>query len=98
MLQTYIPARRMLINLPKDACASQLLLTTSSVIFSYWTKMLDLIGNTLDERGLAFQRIDGQSSLPQRKESIEKFSKDPQCNILLASIGAAGEGYCLDSP
>ncbi|KAL4963434.1 SNF2 family N-terminal domain-containing protein [Aspergillus stella-maris] len=66
-----------------------------AVIFSYWTKMLDLIGNTLDERGLAFQRIDGQSSLPQRKDSIEKFSKDSQCSILLASIGAAGEGIDL---
>lgn len=59
--------------------------------------MLDLIGNTLNERGMAFQRIDGHSSLLQRKDSIETFSSDPQCSILLASIGAAGEGYRLDS-
>ncbi|QKX58663.1 uncharacterized protein TRUGW13939_05790 [Talaromyces rugulosus] len=65
------------------------------VIFSYWTRMLDLIGNALDERQLPFQRIDGQRSLSQRKEALEKFGNDPQCNIMLASIGAAGEGIDL---
>jgi hypothetical protein len=55
--------------------------------------MLDLIGAALRERGLIFQRIDGQSSLSQRKEALEKFGGDPLSNIMLASIGAAGEGY-----
>ncbi|KAL4924962.1 C-terminal helicase domain-containing protein [Aspergillus undulatus] len=57
--------------------------------------MLDLIGNALNERGLAFKRIDGQSFFSQRKDSPEGFSIDSQCNILLASIGAAGEGIDL---
>ncbi|KAB8233932.1 DEAD/DEAH box helicase [Aspergillus alliaceus] len=68
-----------------------------AVIFSYWTKMLDLIGNALEERGWAFQRIDGQLSLAQRKDALEEFGNDSQCNIMLASIGAAGEGYRLFS-
>ncbi|KAH8704110.1 SNF2 family N-terminal domain-containing protein [Talaromyces proteolyticus] len=66
-----------------------------AVVFSYWTKMLDLIGNALDERQLSFQRIDGQLSLSQRKEALEKFGNDSRCNIMLASIGAAGEGIDL---
>jgi SNF2 family DNA or RNA helicase len=60
--------------------------------------MLDLIGSALDERQLLFQRIDGQLSLPKRKEALEKFGNDPRCNIMLASIGAAGEGYTSPPP
>jgi SWI/SNF-related matrix-associated actin-dependent regulator of chromatin subfamily A3 len=67
-------------------------LTVLSVIFSFWTKMLDLIGTALREEGLKFRRIDGQSSMSQRKEALEKFGSDPECSIMLASIGAAGEG------
>ncbi|KAB8270460.1 SNF2 family N-terminal domain-containing protein [Aspergillus minisclerotigenes] len=71
--------------------------SSKAVIFSYWTKMLDLIGNALHERGWVFQRIDGQSSLTQRKGALEKFGNDSKCNIILASIGAAGEGIDLTS-
>ncbi|KAJ6447271.1 metalloprotease protein [Purpureocillium lavendulum] len=63
-----------------------------SVIFSYWSKMLDLIGAALTEKGWKFRRIDGQSSLLQRKQALAVFSSDSECNIMLATIGAAGEG------
>jgi SNF2 family DNA or RNA helicase len=67
-------------------------LTLISVVFSYWTKMLDLIGASLREQGMKFCRIDGQSSLSQRKNALERFGNYPEYNIMLASIGAAGEG------
>jgi len=54
--------------------------------------MLDLIADALKDEGFTFHRIDGRSSLLQRKEAIEKFNTDPVCRIMLASIGAAGEG------
>jgi SNF2 family DNA or RNA helicase len=57
--------------------------------------MLDLIGATLKEKGLTFRRIDGQSSLFQRRDALERFGSDLECNIMLASIGAAGEGYVV---
>ncbi|GKZ52258.1 hypothetical protein AnigIFM49718_000133 [Aspergillus niger] len=68
---------------------------TKFVIFSYWTKMLDLIATALTENHLTFRRIDGRSSLSQRKEALGVFGSDPQCIIMLASIGAAGEGIDL---
>ncbi|RBQ87208.1 hypothetical protein FVER53263_20742 [Fusarium verticillioides] len=68
-----------------------------SVVFSYWTKMLDLIGFALNSQGFQFQRIDGQSSMSQRKAALETFGGDPECNVMLASIGAAGEGIDLTS-
>jgi SWI/SNF-related matrix-associated actin-dependent regulator of chromatin subfamily A3 len=64
-----------------------------SVVFTYWTKMLDKVGSALRQRGTRFQRIDGRSSLLQRKTAMATFENDPDCNVMLASIGAAGEGY-----
>ncbi|KAH7148333.1 SNF2 family N-terminal domain-containing protein [Dactylonectria macrodidyma] len=68
-----------------------------SVIFSFWTKMLDLIGVALGDKDMKFCRIDGQSSLSQRKQALKAFGNDPECNIMLASIGAVGEGIDLAS-
>ncbi|KAI1352030.1 SNF2 family N-terminal domain-containing protein [Xylaria sp. FL0043] len=65
------------------------------VVFSCWTKMLDLIAKALKMGGLRSQRIDGQASLQQRKDALEKFNNDSNYRVMLASIGAAGEGIEL---
>jgi SNF2 family DNA or RNA helicase len=68
------------------------LLIVLSVIFSYWTKMLDLIEPALKSGGFCFQRIDGKTSLEGRSAAINEFSQNPKCTVMLASIGSAGEG------
>ncbi|KAF8862893.1 hypothetical protein BDZ45DRAFT_702737 [Acephala macrosclerotiorum] len=70
-------------------------LPVKSVIFSHWTKMLDLIAKALTQHGFRFQRIDGQSSLQQRNVAIQQFNEDPAFTVMLASIGSAGEGVDL---
>ena len=54
--------------------------------------MLDVIAKALTQHGIRYQRIDGQSSLPQRKVAIQQFNEDAACTVMLASIGSAGEG------
>ncbi|KAK0738932.1 P-loop containing nucleoside triphosphate hydrolase protein [Schizothecium vesticola] len=66
-----------------------------SVVFSYWTGMLDLIEPPLRKAGFSFRRIDGQGSLRHRAEVLSAFSEDPSCTVLLASLGSAGEGLDL---
>ncbi|KAK4194508.1 SNF2 family N-terminal domain-containing protein [Triangularia verruculosa] len=70
-----------------------------SVIFSQWTGMLDLISQGLDMQlsslGLSSTRIDGQSSLQHRRITLEKFNSDKGCVVMLATIGAVGEGIDL---
>ncbi|RSL98109.1 hypothetical protein BHE90_008703 [Fusarium euwallaceae] len=68
-----------------------------SVVFSYWTKMLDLVQIALRQHGYSYERIDGQSSLPQRQEAISKFNNNPACTVFLATISSAGEGIDLTS-
>lgn len=59
--------------------------------------MLDLVQHHLETNGFVFQRIDGQSSIPQRHQAIRRFNEDPTCVVMLASIGSAGEGSVLFS-
>ncbi|KAI1357506.1 SNF2 family N-terminal domain-containing protein [Xylaria arbuscula] len=68
---------------------------TKSVIFSCWVKMLNLIEASLKGRGVKVYRIDGQSSLSQRRKALETFGNEEEYSIMLASIGAAGEGIDL---
>jgi len=54
--------------------------------------MLDLVQIALQANQVGFQRIDGQASLSQRKDTLDAFNNDPKVRVLLASIGAVGEG------
>lgn len=54
--------------------------------------MLDLIQQALEFDGFYLQRIDGKTSLEQRREVIKQFTCDPKCTVMLASISSAGEG------
>ncbi|OCK85547.1 hypothetical protein K432DRAFT_318094 [Lepidopterella palustris CBS 459.81] len=66
-----------------------------SVIFSQWTKMLDLIEIALRANGFIFQRIDGQKSLDQRIRALDVFNNNLACTVMLASIGSVAEGVDL---
>jgi SNF2 family DNA or RNA helicase len=59
--------------------------------------MLDLIQKALESHGFSFCRIDGSTSLEERRNAMLRFNKDPKCTIMLASIGSAGEGW-VESP
>jgi SNF2 family DNA or RNA helicase len=67
-------------------------LIEESVVFSYWTKMLDLVQKALSEFSFGICRIDGSTSLEERSLALDRFNEDPQCSVMLATIGSAGEG------
>ncbi|KAK2017313.1 hypothetical protein LZ32DRAFT_23401 [Colletotrichum eremochloae] len=66
-----------------------------SIVFSYWTKMLDLVQKALQSSGFHSQRLDGQMSLQSRSTAIRQFAENPRCTVLLATINCAGEGIDL---
>jgi hypothetical protein len=69
--------------------------SSNSVVFSFWTAMLDIVELVLRENGFRIQRIDGQTELPKRRRVFELFRADDSCTVLLASIGSIGEGYVI---
>ncbi|VUC36396.1 unnamed protein product [Clonostachys rosea] len=65
------------------------------LIKSSWTKMLDLAQRVLNMANFKIQRMDGRKTLQARQKAIHEFNEDPECTVLLASIGSAGEGIDL---
>lgn len=63
--------------------------------------MLDMISSALDSylsaRNFSTVRIDGHCTLQQRHDALDQFNNDPNCIIILATIGAMGEGYVSPS-
>ena len=67
-------------------------LTFASVVFSYWTNTLDLVQLMLNDRGITYTRIDGQTSLPKRSEALRAFQRDDSIRVILVSITCGGAG------
>ncbi len=63
------------------------------VIFSQYLAMLDIMEDYLNENQIQFATIRG-STLERGKE-VERFNKDPQCEVFLGSLQAAGWGIDL---
>lgn len=72
-------------------------LITNNVIFSAWTKTLDLTQQELRGEGIRTLRIDGQSTLEMRRRVVEQFKIEDHYTVLLTSIGVA-KGMIISSP
>ena len=66
-----------------------------TVVFSQWTSFLDIVEKQLDHHGMACTRIDGKLSAAKRDQALETLSNDPDCRILLASLGVCSVGLNL---
>ncbi|MDN4526015.1 DEAD/DEAH box helicase [Fictibacillus fluitans] len=64
------------------------------LIFSQFTKMLDLIGRELDTRGLSFFYLDGQVPSMTRVELCNRFNAGER-DMFLVSLKAGGTGLNL---
>lgn len=61
-----------------------------TVIFSQYTKMLNIIRQDLEKQGLKFCYLDG--STKNRLSIVKKFNEDPTIPIFLVSLKAGGSG------
>jgi SWI/SNF-related matrix-associated actin-dependent regulator of chromatin subfamily A3 len=68
---------------------------TKTVLFSQWTSFLDLIEPHLEQRGIKFVRIDGKMQSVKRDNSINAFTNEPDCTVLLASLSVCSVGLNL---
>ena len=66
-----------------------------TIIFSLFTSLLDILEIPISRQGWKYTRFDGTSSVDERTEAIERFSNDPNCNIMLISIKAGNAGLNL---
>ncbi|XP_039782804.1 ATP-dependent DNA helicase DDM1-like isoform X3 [Panicum virgatum] len=68
------------------------------LIFSQWTKVLDIIEYYLDSKGLDVCRIDGGVKLEERRRQIAEFNDlNSNLNVFILSTRAGGLGINLTS-
>lgn len=65
------------------------------VVFSTWTRMLDLVGIALEDNSITFCRLDGSMSRLQRDNTLSEFSLNPHITVILVSLMAGGVGINL---
>lgn len=66
-----------------------------ALIFSQFTSLLALLQNQLQERGIAYEYLDGQTK--NRQERVENFQSNPNVKLFLLSLKAGGVGLNLTS-
>ncbi len=63
------------------------------LVFSQFTKLLGLVRERLEERGIDYAYLDGQTR--NRGRVVERFQTEPSCNLFLISLKAGGVGLNL---
>lgn len=63
------------------------------VIFSQYLMMMDIIEDYLKQQGIRFASLRGATT--RRGEVIKKFNTDPECEVFVGSLHAAGLGVDL---
>ena len=64
-----------------------------ALIFSQFTSMLGLVKKRLDDRGIKYEYLDGQTR--DRKACVDRFQNDEKCPLFLISLKAGGLGLNL---
>jgi non-specific serine/threonine protein kinase len=65
------------------------------LVFSQFTRVLDLLETHLTESRLPLLRLDGQTPTKKRKSLVKAFQDDDQPSVFLISLKAGGVGLNL---
>lgn len=63
-----------------------------AIIFSQWTRMLDLVEMSLGQYCIEYRRLDGSMSLASRDRAVKEFNTDPEVTVMLMSLKAGNLG------
>ncbi|KAK9422049.1 hypothetical protein SUNI508_05057 [Seiridium unicorne] len=72
--------------LPTEDCGDR------HLVFSFWRKSLDAVGEILHSNNIRFAQLDGSVSRAQRKRALESFRDDEDVRVLLATFGTGSTG------
>jgi len=65
------------------------------LIFSQWTRCMDLLGCLMESLDLKFLRLDGSTKIEERQTRIDTFNEDASIPVFLLSTRAGGMGINL---
>ncbi len=64
-----------------------------ALVFSQFTSLLSIVRRKLDERGIVYEYLDGQTR--DREQRVRRFQEDADCKLFLISLKAGGLGLNL---
>ena len=65
------------------------------VFFAKHVDVMDLAGDTFERRGIRYSEIRGDQTPKAREAAIKAFQEDPEVQIIICSLMAAGVGINL---
>eukprot|EP00050_Salpingoeca_kvevrii_P001175 m.164337 g.164337 ORF g.164337 m.164337 type:complete len:572 (-) comp10312_c0_seq12:764-2479(-) len=65
------------------------------LLFSYTTRLLDILEGQLKAQGTSYRRIDGKTSASQRLKLVDEFNTNSEISVSLISTLAGGVGLNL---
>ncbi|XP_074274154.1 helicase-like transcription factor CHR28 isoform X1 [Silene latifolia] len=63
-----------------------------TIVFSQWTRMLDLFEYSLNQHCIQYRRLDGSMSLVARDRAVREFNSDPEVIVMVMSLKAGNLG------
>ncbi|WOL12968.1 helicase-like transcription factor CHR28 isoform X1 [Canna indica] len=66
-----------------------------AIVFSQWTRMLDLLEVPLKDSCIQYRRLDGTMSVAARDKAIKDFNNIPEVKVMIMSLKAASLGLNL---
>jgi SWI/SNF-related matrix-associated actin-dependent regulator 1 of chromatin subfamily A len=67
------------------------------LIFSQFTKVLDILELAMNTMGTSFVRLDGETKVMERQAMIDEFNESEDIDVFLLSTKAGGFGINLTS-
>nr|XP_010924058.1 helicase-like transcription factor CHR28 isoform X2 [Elaeis guineensis] len=66
--------------------------TEKAIVFSQWTRMLDLLEAPLKDSRIQYRRLDGTMSVAAREKAVRDFNTIPEVTVMIMSLKAASLG------
>ncbi|KAM1562124.1 hypothetical protein ACFX1Z_005166 [Malus domestica] len=63
-----------------------------AIVFSQWTRMLDLLEACLKTSSIEYRRLDGTMSVTARDKAVKDFNTLPEVTVMIMSLKAASLG------
>ncbi|KAK9267856.1 hypothetical protein L1049_010293 [Liquidambar formosana] len=63
-----------------------------AIVFSQWTRMLDLLEDCLKNSSIQYRRLDGTMSVMARDKAVKDFNTLPEVSVMIMSLKAASLG------
>ncbi|CAM8996290.1 unnamed protein product [Rhodiola kirilowii] len=63
-----------------------------AIVFSQWTRMLDLMETCLKNSSIEYRRLDGTMSVLARDKAVKDFNTIPEVTVMIMSLKAASLG------